>query len=206
MKSFKDRLEEALAMRNMRPADLARISGISEGAISQYRSGGYKATQRNLEKLSSALGVTIPWLMGASDSLTNDIPSGFEPLPELTSIPLVGQIACGDPILAEENIEETVSLPSVWKADFALLCKGDSMAPTVLNGDLVAVKIQPEVENGEIAAVRIGNEATLKRVYLHTEYIELRPENPSYESIIRHRGEMNDVHIEGKVVGFCRDL
>lgn len=206
MKSFKDRLEEALAMRNMRPADLARISGISEGAISQYRSGGYKATQRNLEKLSSALGVTIPWLMGASDSLTNDIPPGFQSLPELSSIPLVGQIACGEPILAEENIEETVSLPSAWNADFALLCKGDSMAPTVLDGDLVAVKIQPEVENGEIAAVRIGNEATLKRVYMHTNYIELRPENPSYESIIRHRGEMNDVHIEGKAVGFCRGL
>ena len=190
MATFKDRLEEALSIRNMKPADLAKISGISEGAISQYRNGGYKATQRNLEKLSKALGVAIPWLMGYNvpierDGRANIIPIGFQQLPEMSSVPLVGQIACGDPILAEENIEESVSLPSVWHANFALICKGDSMAPTVLDGDLVAIRIQPEVENGEIAAVRIGNEATLKRVYLHADYIELRPENPAFEKSSR---------------------
>ena len=140
------------------------------------------------------------------DGRANIIPIGFQQLPEMSSVPLVGQIACGDPILAEENIEESVSLPSVWHANFALICKGDSMAPTVLDGDLVAIRIQPEVENGEIAAVRIGNEATLKWVYLHADYIELRPENPAFESIIRRRGEMNDIQIEGKAVGFCRGL
>lgn len=67
MPEFKDRLEEALKMRNMRPADLARLTGIGEGAISQYRKGAYKATQRNLEKISKVLGVSIPWLMGAAD-------------------------------------------------------------------------------------------------------------------------------------------
>ena len=70
------------------------------------------------------------------------------------------------------------------------------------DGDAVYIRIQPEVENGQIAAVHIGDEATLKRVYLHTDYIELRPENPDYESIIRRREEMNDVHIEGKAVGY----
>lgn len=70
------------------------------------------------------------------------------------------------------------------------------------DGDAVYIRIQPEVENGEIAAVRIGDEATLKRVYLHSDYIELRPENSAYKSIIRRREEMNDVYIEGKAVGY----
>lgn len=219
-----ERLREILSRRNLRQVDVLNLARpycikygmkLSKSDLSQYVTGKVLPGQEKLTILGLALNVSEAWLMGydvpmerAPVPISNEtyIPPGFQSFPELSSVPLVGQIACGDPILAEENIEETVSLPSVWKADFALLCKGDSMAPTVLNGDLVAVKIQPEVENGEIAAVRIGNEATLKRVYLHTEYIELRPENPSYESIIRHRGEMNDVHIEGKVVGFCRGL
>lgn len=206
MAEFKDRLEEALKLRDMKPAELARASGVTEGAISQYRKGAYNATQRNLEKIARVLRVPIPWLMGATDSMTFEIPEGFQPMPPMENVPLVGSIACGTPILAEQNIEDTVSIPSEWHASFTLKCKGDSMAPTIQDGDLVAIRIQPEVENGEIAAVRIENEATLKRVYLHNDYIELRPDNMSHPSIIRRKDEMNDVHIEGKAVGLCRGL
>lgn len=80
------------------------------------------------------------------------------------------------------------------------------MEPRIHDGDLVAIRKQPEVEQGEIAAVRIGEEATLKRVYLHPNFIELRPENPAFESIILSREEMNSVTIEGKAVGLCRDI
>lgn len=206
MDEFKDRLEQALIMRDMKPAELARKTGIGEGAISQYRKGQYKATQRNLEKIANVLHVSIPWLMGVSNTFSQDIPPGFQPLPQMDSVPLVGQIACGEPILAEGNIERTVSVPAEWHSDFTLMCKGDSMSPRIQDGDLVAIRIQPQVLNGEIAAVRIGNEATLKRVYLHTDYIELRPENPAFESIIRRKDDMNDVHIEGKAVGLCRGI
>lgn len=206
MAEFKDRLEEALKLRDMKPAELARASGVTEGAISQYRKGAYNATQRNLEKIARVLRVPIPWLMGATDSMTVEIPEGFQPMPPMDNVPLVGAIACGTPILAEQNVEDVVSIPSEWHASFTLKCKGDSMAPTIQDGDLVAIRIQPEVENGEIAAVRIENEATLKRVYLHDDYIELRPDNMSHPSIIRRKDEMNDVHIEGKAVGLCRGL
>lgn len=206
MAEFKDRLEEALKLRDMKPAELARVSGVTEGAISQYRKGAYNATQRNLEKIARVLRVPIPWLMGATDSMTFEIPEGFQPLPQMNEVPLVGAIACGSPILAEQNIEGTVSIPAGWHADFTLLCDGDSMVPTFQNGDLVAIRVQPEVENGEVAAVRIENEATLKRVYLHDDYIELRPDNMAHPSIIRRKNEMNDVHIEGKAVGLCRGL
>ena len=124
-------------------------------------------------------------------------------MPKMVKVPLVGSIACGTPILAEQNIDGHVDAPEDIRCDFALRCKGDSMIGAgIHDGDAVYIHIQPEVENGEIAAVRIGEEATLKRVYLHTDYIELRPENSVYESIIRRREEMNDVHIEGKAVGY----
>lgn len=132
-----------------------------------------------------------------------EIPPGFEPMPKMKKVPLIGAIACGDPITAMENREGEIDVPEDISCDFALRCKGNSMIGAgIHDGDAVYIRIQPEVENGQIAAVRIGDEATLKRVYLHTGYIELRPENPDYESIIRRREEMNDVHIEGKAVGY----
>lgn len=133
----------------------------------------------------------------------NDVPPGFEPMPKMKKVPLIGAIACGDPITAIENRDGEIDAPEDMNCDFALRCKGNSMIGAgIHDGDAVYIHIQPEVENGEIAAVRIGDEATLKRVYLHTDYIELRPENAAYESIIRRREEMNDVHIEGKAVGY----
>ena len=84
-------------------------------------------------------------------------------MPPMDEVPLVGKIACGSPILAQQNVEGMVSVPTEWHADFTLVCDGDSMVPTFQDGDLVAIRIQPEVENGEVAAVRIDNEATLKR-------------------------------------------
>lgn len=132
-----------------------------------------------------------------------EIPPGFEPMPKMKKVPLIGAIACGDPITAMENREGEIDVPEDIRCDFALRCKGNSMIGAgIHDGDAVYIRIQPEVENGQIAAVRIGDEATLKRVYLHKDYIELRPENPDYESIIRRREEMNDVHIEGKAVGY----
>lgn len=134
------------------------------------------------------------------------IPPGFAPLPETELLPRVGRIACGEPITAEENIEGYDNVPKQWRANFTLQCVGDSMALSVQDGDVVAIRKQPQVEQGEIAAVRIDGEATLKHVYLHDDYIELRPENPNYTSIIRAKADMNEVTIEGKAVGLCRSL
>ena len=169
-----------------------------------YEKGTREPNSETLIKLSRFFGTTIDYLLGKPE--TNIVPPGFEPLPEMATVPLVGRIACGQPITAEENLEGYVSIPAEWHATFTLMCKGDSMEPTIHDGDLVAIRKDVEVENGEIAAVRIEDEATLKHVYLHADYIELRPENPAYSSIIRRKEEMNDVTIEGKAVGLCRGL
>ena len=211
MDTISARIQQALDQKGWKQADLVKATGIGKASISTYLAGEYEPKQKNLFRLARALNVSEAWLMGYDVPMEryqppHEIPSGFEAVPDLSTIPLVGQIACGEPILAEENVEDMVSTPARWHADFALTCKGDSMAPTIQDGDLVAIRIQPEVETGEIAAVRIGSEATLKRVYLHPDYIELRPENPAFESIIRRRDAMNDVRIEGKAVGLCRGL
>lgn len=127
-------------------------------------------------------------------------------MPEMATVPIVGRIACGTPILAEQNIEGSACVPARWRATFSLICKGDSMEPKIHDGDLVAIRKQPEVENGEVAAVRIGEEATLKRVFRHENMLELRAENPNFPSIILVGEDMETVTIEGKAVGLCRDI
>lgn len=184
--------------------EVADAVGVSEGTVSRWESGEIANMKRHrIAALAKVLKCNPDFIMNGPQG---QIPAGFEPLPDTDTVPLVGRIACGQPITAEENLEGYVSIPAAWHATFTLICRGDSMEPRIKDGDLVAIRSQEAVENGEIAAVRIGDEATLKHVYLHADYIELRPENPEYESIIRRKEEMNDVHIEGKAVGLCRNL
>lgn len=214
--TFAQRLREGLDLRGMKQIELATRSGISKYSISHYLKGDWEGKQDAVYELARALNVSEAWLMGydvpaersapkVSVQLDKKptIPPGFMPLPKMRKVPLIGAIACGDPITAIQNREGDVNAPVDMRCDFALKCQGESMIGAGINdGDVVYIRIQPEVENGEIAAVRIGEEATLKRVYLHNDYIELRPENPAFESIIRRREEMNDVQIEGKAVGW----
>ena len=214
--TFAQRLREGLDLRGMKQIELATRSGISKYSISHYLKGDWEGKQDAVYELARALNVSEAWLMGydvpaersapkVSVQLDKKptIPPGFMPLPKMRKVPLIGAIACGDPITAIQNREGDVNAPVDMRCDFALKCQGESMIGAgIHDGDVVYIRIQPEVENGEIAAVRIGKEATLKRVYLHNDYIELRPENPAFESIIRRREEMNDVQIEGKAVGW----
>ena len=209
---FASRLSQALEVRGMKAADLSKKTKVAEGTISCYINGRYEAKQNRVQVFAEALNVNPAWLVGYDVPMEAEhptpakkpiIPPGFEPMPKMRKIPLIGAIACGDPITAIQNREGEIDAPENMRCDFALRCKGDSMIGAgIHDGDAVYINIQPEVENGEIAAVRIGDEATLKRVYIHQDYIELRPENPAYESIIRRKEEMNDVHIEGKAVGY----
>lgn len=186
---------------------LADMIGESKQTIYKYESGVVSNIPSDkIEAIANVLDVSPAWICGWEQDSEIPIPSGFDPLPDMEEIPLVGRIACGEPITAEENLEGYVSAPAMWHATFALLCRGDSMEPTICDGDLVAIKKDVQIENGQIVAVRIGDEATLKRVYIHKDYIELRPENPAYTSIILRKEEISEVAIEGLAVGLCRGL
>lgn len=199
----KIRLEHGLSQ-----AELGKIAGVSDKAVSTWELGTKIPRMGAVEKMANYFGIPQSAIVDDAPAATTSrpIPPGFQPMPEMDCVPLVGRIACGTPITAEENVEQMVCVPSRWHSTFTLTCKGDSMEPRIHDGDLVAIRSQPEVEQGEIAAVRIGDEATLKHVYLHENFIELRPENPAFESIILAKEEMNTVVIEGKAVGLCRDI
>lgn len=127
-------------------------------------------------------------------------PKNIIDLPQTNKIPILGTIACGEPVLAEQNYEGFTESP-VKNADFALICKGDSMRNAGINdGDIVYVKQVPEVENGKIAAVLIDGEATLKRVYRFPDRLLLHPENPAYPDQVYT--EQNEVKILGLAVAY----
>lgn len=205
-----DRIRQVRQEQDVTQQELADYIGVSKQAVYKYENNIVTNIPTDkVDAIAKRLKVSPAYLMGWEEQpepKKPTIPPGFEPMPKMDWVPLVGRIACGTPITAEENVEQMVCVPSRWHSTFTLTCKGDSMEPRIHDGDLVAIRSQPEVEQGEIAAVRIGDEATLKHVYLHENFIELRSENPAFESIILTKEEMNTVVIEGKAVGLCRDI
>ena len=205
-----DRIRQVRQEQDVTQQELADYIGVSKQAVYKYENNIVTNIPTDkVDAIAKRLKVSPAYLMGwegQPEPKKPTIPPGFEPMPKMDWVPLVGRIACGTPITAEENVEQMVCVPSRWHSTFTLTCKGDSMEPRIHDGDLVAIRSQPEVEQGEIAAVRIGDEATLKHVYLHENFIELRPENPAFESIILTKEKMNTVVIEGKAVGLCRDI
>ena len=207
MSDISKRILDILLNKEISYGELAEKTGIPKSALQRYATGQTeKIPIDRLEKIAAAISTSAAYLMGWEPNNRPAIPAGFSPMPETELVPRIGRIACGDPITAEENVEDQDEVLKSWHADFTLVCCGDSMVPKIEDGDVVAIRSQPTVENGEIAAVRIGDEATLKRVFLHPDYIELRPLNPEYDSIIRRREEMSDIRIEGLAVGLCRNL
>ena len=181
--------------------ELAQRMGYrSKSSITKLEKGINDLPQSKVEELAAALETTPAYLLGLD---TPCPPPGFEPLPAMTQVPLIGSIACGTPITAEQNIEKMVDVPENIRCDFSLTCHGDSMVDAGIHDkDVVYIRIQPEVENGEIAAVRIDGEATLKRVYYNPGTLTLMPANPAYAPMIYTGPQLEEVHIEGKAVGW----
>lgn len=186
---------------------VAERLGVSPATIYRYEKGDIEKVPVDIfAELAKILQTTPAYLMGweeKPDPKKPTIPPGFEPMPKMKKIPLIGSIACGEPITAEQNIEKMVDVPENIRCDFSLTCHGDSMVDAGIHDkDVVYIRIQPEVENGEIAAVRIDGEATLKRVYYNPGTLTLMPANPAYAPMIYTGPQLEEVHIEGKAVGW----
>lgn len=116
-------------------------------------------------------------------------------------VPLLGHIAAGAPILAEENVERYFTLDISVKADFALRIRGDSMiGENIFDGDIAFLNQQPDVENGEIAAVVIEDSATLKKIYHTKDSLILQAANDKYAPIVIKRENINNTRIIGKLI------
>ena len=163
------------------------------------------------EKARDEDGMRESWARGpamdAQPSASTDTPKlpNIEPY-NPTMVPIVGTIAAGTPILAEENIEGYAPLQDK-KADFALTVKGDSMiGDNIHPGDIVFIKQQPTVEIGEIAAVLIDGDATLKHFYRDGDSVTLVSSNTKYKPMVYHKGDCDEFRILGKAVAYLHDL
>lgn len=212
MESFHHRLHQAMQQKHITQSDLCAKTGISRSTMSQYCSGAFRPKDSKLHAIAKALGVKEAWLLGYE---SEEEPSfSLEDYPNLRPIrlkrfPLLGEIACGEPIYAEEDHESYVSADADIRADFCLKAKGDSMINAdIHDGDVVFIRSQSMVENGEIAAVIIEDEATLKRVYYDRENnrLQLIAENPRYAPLVYTGEELNYIRILGKAVTLMREL
>ncbi len=187
-----------MEIRNMTQADLVKKTGLPKSAISQYYSGKYEPKQKGIYLIAKALNVNEAWLMGYNvpmERTDTEYPNNILKI-ETKKFPLLGTIAAGEPIFAEEQFESYVEAGTNIRADFCLKVKGDSMINArICDGDIVFIRKQPDVNDGEIAAVLIGNEATLKRVYKKKNEIILVAENPAYPPLVYKNEELNEIRI-----------
>lgn len=196
------RLRESLGLSQETLAE--KVGYKDRSSIAKIESGLVDLSQSKIALFASALNVTPAQLMGLD---TPPLPNNILPIPKMQKIPLLGTIACGEPILAVENFDGDVDVPEKIHADFALRCKGDSMINArIFDGDIVYIRQCDSVDDGQIAAVLIDDEATLKRVHLYKDHISLEPENPQYRPIVRWGEEMNEVRIIGKAVAFTSSV
>ncbi|MFJ8100385.1 LexA family protein [Lysinibacillus sp. NPDC096212] len=194
------RIEKIAEEKGISGAELARRMGTDRSTITRYYKGIRKISMEEIPKFAEVLEVDVIELLFGPDIKNNNIVSE-----EKVAVPILGKIACGEPILAKENIENYIYKPadSLPSGDvFALQAKGDSMEPTIPDGAIVLLRVQPDVENGEIAAVLVNGdeEATLKRVKKQGDTVFLMPENPKYAPYIVD--ENNPARIIGKAISY----
>ena len=214
MATLYDRIKSRRTELGLTVEELAHKMGYKDkSSISKIENGKADIPQSKIAAFADALETTTAYLMGWEEQPTPKttspapIPPGFMSMPEMVQVPLIGTIACGTPITAEQNIKSYIGVPAAWRADFALECHGDSMAPTICDGDVVCIRKQPEVEQGQIAAVRIGEEATLKHFYYQNDVMTLLADNSSVCPPMVYTGpQLEEVEVEGLAVGFCRGL
>ncbi len=188
--------------------DLGKIVGVQRAAVQKWEAGKTQNLKRDtIKKLADFFEVNPANFIDIDKTFDVFSISGVMPLPNTVKKPRLGVITCGEPILAEENLEGYDEVPNNIECDFTLRCKGDSMINARINdGDVVYIKQQSVVDSGQIAAVMIDNEATLKRVYIYDDKIILQPENPKYQPFVFIKEEMNRIRILGKATGFTSKL
>ncbi len=194
---------------------LADAIGVSKSTIGMYEQGKRMPnTNTILKDIASYFGVSIDYLVGFQsdfDSLSEDDFSRFGLRPIVRRrIPMLGKIACGEPIMCEEEYETFADSGANIDADFCVIAQGDSMINArILDGDIVFVRKQEMVENGEIAVVIVNdNEVTLKRFFYYPELnqVVLQPENPAYRPMIYMNEDLTHIRVLGKAVAFTSSV
>lgn len=187
--------------KDMTQAEIAKIAGVSDKAVSAWESGKRDPKIKAIQNLCAYFHLDLnAFIDDQTEDFVPMLPDNISPMPKMKKWKVLGGTACGEPIFKELD-NETVIAPADIDADFVFRCIGDSMINArIFDGDIVFVKSGP-VEDGQIAVVRVGDEYTLKRIYRGPDYLELRAENPLYKAQII-RGEQENAEIIGKAVQF----
>lgn len=191
-----------------------RLGYKSRSSINKIELDQRNLTQSKIKAIADALETTPSYIMGWDEpdqKFDEEKLKFFDNLFPITvkKFPLLGNIACGKPIFADEHFEPYVEAGANIKADFCLRAKGDSMiGARIQDGDIVFIHKQEMVDDGEIAAVLIDDEATLKRVYYDQEngILQLFAENPQYKTMRFTGEELDHIRILGKAVAFQSDV
>ena len=195
-----DRIKAKMKEKKISQNELARIAQVSQSGISYIIKGISSPKENTLQAIASALDCSVSELLGEEETLPSNLLQMIR-----GAVPIVGEIACGTPILAQENIEGRIDLPEGVRADFALRCKGTSMEPLFKDGDLVLIRQQDDADDGKIAAVLIGSEATLKRIHRISGGLMLLPENTAEFAPQIYQGEeAATIRILGVAVSYVR--
>ena len=193
----------------------AEALGISRSAVGNYEQGTREPDMETLEKIADLYNVNMDFLYGKTDIRRPDmnLASLYDTYDNIMpiktkKIPLLGEIACGEPIYADQDFESYVEVGTDIRADFALRASGDSMiGARIKDGDIVFVRKQDIVDPGEIAAVIIEGEATLKRVYYQEgNRLILQAENSAYPPMVYEADKLNQITILGKAIAFQSDV
>ena len=189
MDTFANRLAHAMESAEMRITDLSNATGVSKGRISHWLKGE-NIPGKNLLMVSRALGVSPSYLLGQEDARP-------APPPKIQEVSVLGKVAAGVPISAQEDI-----IGSIWtdKECFALKVKGDSMSPRIMDGDIVLVKKQESAEDGDLVIAEIEGEATCKVLKRSHGSVMLVPFNAAFAPFVYTGQEAEDLRILGKVV------
>lgn len=201
--------------RRISQAKLASDLKISQSSVAMYEKCERMPKPEILESIADYFNVDMNFLYGKTHirNSTREIPDSSDltkyknviPIPPMKRVPIIGEIACGEPIYRPGDYGELAEIPEGVDADFALRANGDSMTGArIYDGDLVFCRATDIVDNGRIAAVSIDDEATLKRFYLYEDkgLLILKPENPDYEDLIYTGDELNSVRVLGQAVAF----
>ena len=180
--TFSNRLNTAMRIRNIKATELSEKTGIAKSSLSEYINGKYEAKQDGVYLLAKALDVNEAWLMGLDVPMERKIDK--IDINDKQAFPLLGTVKAGYDYLASENIIGYVNLdrnvpnPEEY---FALKVIGDSMQPVLYDDDIVIVHSQNDIESGQVGIILInGDEATVKRIVKHDDYIELISFNSYY--------------------------
>lgn len=204
---MKNRLRELRQERGLKQGDLALSVGVAQSTLSAWELGKFDIDTDSLRKLSEIFDVSVDYLIYNDNVRRRQTVNNFGNILPISTkrVPLLGEIACGQPIYTNEEFGEFADVYDDLRCDFCLRAKGDSMVGAgIKDGDIVFCRQSEMVENGRVAAIGIGDEATLKRFYYYPDQnrVILASENPAFPPMIYDGQSISEIRVLGEAVAY----